>query len=309
MRLDDLDPSSNVDDLGNQGGGGFGGGGGGGLGGLIGLLPLLFGRKLGCGGIALIAIVAVVFLMMQDGGGGLMPGAVQDGAAGGDSAVSSTAGQSGAAVCNTPERLFSCRVLKSTEQTWGQIFQQQGEQYRVPRLEFYTGGAQSGCGFSTSAVGPYYCPADEKLYLDTSFFDELANRFGAKGDFAQAYVIAHEVGHHIQKLTGIAQQVSAQQARVGKVEGNHLSVRMELQADCYAGVWAAHNRDRLEPGDVEEGMGAAQAVGDDTLQKQMQGRVMPDAFTHGTAEQRMKWLRKGLDSGDPAACDTFSGDI
>ena len=208
-----------------------------------------------------------------------------------------------------PQRLFSCRVLKSTELTWGAIFQQQGEQYRAPRLEFYTGGAQSGCGYSSSAVGPYYCPRDEKVYLDTSFFDELANRFGAKGDFAQAYVIAHEIGHHIQKLTGIADKVAREQAQTNDVGGNKLSVRMELQADCYAGVWAAHNKDRLEPGDVEEGMRAAQAVGDDTLQQETQGRVVPDAFTHGTSAQRMKWLRTGLDSGNPAACDTFSGDI
>lgn len=305
MRLDDLDPSNNVDDLGNGRGGGFGGGGG--LGGLLGLLPLLFGRRLGCGGLVLIAIVVVVFTMMQ-GGGGLAPSGVSGGQ--GDSAVSSsTAGQSGAGVCNTPERLFSCRVLKSTELTWGAIFQQQGAEYRAPRLEFYTGGAQSGCGYSSSAVGPYYCPRDEKVYLDTSFFDELANRFGAKGDFAQAYVIAHEIGHHIQKLTGIADKVAREQAQTDDVGGNKLSVRMELQADCYAGVWAAHNKDRLDPGDVEEGMRAAQAVGDDTLQQETQGRVVPDAFTHGTSAQRMKWLRTGLDSGNPAACDTFSGDI
>ena len=158
-------------------------------------------------------------------------------------------------------------------------------------------------------MGPFYCPTDSNIYLDTSFFDELANRFGAPGDFAQYYVIAHEFGHHIQNLLGTAEQVRRVQAAGSEAEGNAASVRLELQADCYAGVWAYHNRDRMEPGDVQEGMRAAAAIGDDTLQRQAGGRVMPDSFTHGTSEQRMRWLRRGMESGDPAACDTFSGTV
>ena len=157
--------------------------------------------------------------------------------------------------------------------------------------------------------GPFYCPSDRDIYLDTGFFDELANRFGAKGDFAQDYVIAHEFGHHIQNLLGISDKVAQAQRSGSTAEGNAQSVRLELQADCYAGVWAANNRDRLDPGDVEEGLTAAHAIGDDTLQQQAQGRVVPDSFTHGTSAQRMKWLKRGIDSGDPAQCDTFSGDI
>ena len=158
-------------------------------------------------------------------------------------------------------------------------------------------------------MGPFYCPPDQGIYLDTGFFDELANRFGARGDFAQYYVIAHEFGHHIQNLTGASERVQQIQRSGGEREGNAASVRLELQADCYAGVWAAQNRDRLDPGDVEEGMTAANAIGDDTLQRQSQGRIVPDSFTHGSSAQRKAWLQRGLQSGDPAQCDTFSGAI
>ena len=158
-------------------------------------------------------------------------------------------------------------------------------------------------------MGPFYCPSDNKIYLDTSFFAELQNRFKAAGDFAQAYVIAHEVGHHIQALTGVLEQANAQQQRLSAEQGNAVQVRVELQADCYAGVWAARNRARLEPGDIEEGMRAAEAIGDDTLQRQAQGRVVPESFTHGSSAQRMAWLRRGLESGNPAACDTFNGAV
>ncbi|PKP92226.1 MAG: zinc metalloprotease [Alphaproteobacteria bacterium HGW-Alphaproteobacteria-16] len=293
MRLDDLDPSKNVRDLGSGGGGGLGGGGNI----LFALLPMLLGSRLGCGTIALIGIGVAIFMAIG-GGGALLTGG-------------GTVGGSGPAVtenrpCDTPEELQACRVMTSTEQTWTKLFADQGGTYQPPILSFYQGGVQSGCGAATSAAGPFYCPSDRGVYLDTSFFRELATRFGAAGDFAQNYVIAHEVGHHIQNITGTMERVRREQARVGKAEGNALSVRVELQADCYAGVWAAQNRDRLEPGDIEEGMRAAEAIGDDTLQRQAQGTVVPESFTHGTSEQRMRWLRRGLESGDPAACDTFS---
>ncbi|GAA0726966.1 KPN_02809 family neutral zinc metallopeptidase [Sphingomonas japonica] len=295
MRLDDFDPSDNVRDLGSGGGGGGGGFG------LLGLLPLLLGRgRMGCGSIALLLIVGAAYLFMS-GGGGLLSG--------GSAPSAQTGGQSGAAVCNTAERRFACQVLASTEQTWGQIFQEQGARYQPPTLNFYTQGARSGCGYASSAAGPYYCPPDQGVFLDTTFFDELASRYGAQGDFAQAYVIAHEIGHHIQNLTGQAGEVTRLQQRASEAEGNALSVRLELQADCYAGVWAARNRDRLEPGDIEEGLTAANAIGDDTLQRQSQGSVVPDSFTHGSSAQRMEWLKRGLASGDPAACDTFSGAV
>jgi predicted metalloprotease len=155
-------------------------------------------------------------------------------------------------------------------------------------------------------MGPFYCPTDKRVYLDTAFYDELKTRFGSPGDFAQAYVVAHEVGHHVQDLLGTLPDASARQQRASAKEGNAIQVRIELQADCFAGVWAAHNRDRLDPGDIEEGLKAAHAIGDDTLQQQAQGRVVPDSFTHGTSAQRMEWLKKGIDSGDPAQCDTFA---
>lgn len=295
MRLDDLDPSENVRDLGSGGGGGFGGGGNI----LLGLLPMLLGSRMGCGTLALLGIGAAIFFAV--GGGGMLSSGVAPG--GGAPQVSQ------GKACDTPEELQACRVMTSTEQTWSSLFRAQGSQYPAPILNFYQGGVQSGCGSATSAAGPFYCPADRGVYLDTSFFRELARRFGAAGDFAQNYVIAHEVGHHIQNVTGTMERVRREQARVSQAEGNALSVRVELQADCYAGVWAARNRDRLEPGDIEEGMRAANAIGDDTLQRQAQGTVVPESFTHGTSAQRQQWLRRGLETGDPAACDTFSGAI
>ncbi|MES2339978.1 MAG: neutral zinc metallopeptidase [Pseudomonadota bacterium] len=295
MRLDDLDPSNNVDDLGSGGGGG-----GGGIPILGLLLPFLFRGKMGCGGIALLLVVGAFFLFS----GGL--GSLTGGGSGPATQRAPGGATSGAAVCNTTERLFSCRVLASTEQVWTKVFAQSGQTYQPPRLGFYTGGTQSGCGSATSAAGPFYCPPDQRVFLDTSFFDELQNRFGAKGDFAEAYVIAHEVGHHIQNLTGQAEKVNAIQQRGSKAEGNAASVRLELQADCYAGVWGRLSG-RMEPGDIEEGMTAANAIGDDTLQKQSQGQVVPDSFTHGSSADRMRWLKRGLDTGDPAQCDTFAG--
>ena len=175
----------------------------------------------------------------------------------------------------------------------------------MAELVFYRNSDSSGCGAAQSAMGPFYCPTDKDVYLDTSFYDELKTRFGAPGQFAQAYVVAHEVGHHVQDLLGILPQVNAQQRQLGTRDANALQVKVELQADCFAGVWAAQNRDRLDPGDVEGGLKAAHAIGDDTLQQEAQGRVVPDSFTHGSSAERMKWLKRGIDSGDPNQCDTF----
>jgi len=195
-------------------------------------------------------------------------------------------------------------VLASTEDTWGKLL---GGRYEPTTLVAYSEAYQSGCGAAQSAMGPFYCPTDKKIYLDTEFFNELSRRFQAPGDFAQAYVIAHEVGHHVQDLTGRLEQANQLQARASEAEGNAVQVQVELQADCYAGVWAANAKDPqgrpvMEPGDFEEGMRAAEAIGDDTLQKQMQGRVVPDSFTHGSSAQRMEALQRGFKSGDPKAC-------
>ncbi len=306
MRLDDFDPNIDVGDQRGRSGG-FGGGGGGGGGGLLlGLLPFVFSR-FGCGGVAV--LLAVVFFM----GGGLPL------LSGGDQAPTSQIGQAPPAsgngtkaevACNaTTASKAACNAFSSANKTWRGLFAQAGQPYRAPSLQFFGGEGQSGCGAAQAAMGPFYCPGDNGIYLDTSFFDELAQRFRASGDFAQNYVIAHEFGHHIQNLLGTSTQVQRQQARVSRAEGNALSVRLELQADCFAGVWGAANRDRLEPGDIEEGLTAAQAIGDDTLQREAQGRVVPDSFTHGSSADRMKWLKRGLETGDPAQCDTFSGAI
>jgi predicted metalloprotease len=203
---------------------------------------------------------------------------------------------------------FVAKVLGSTEVVWGKIFQGSGSQYRPPTLVLYDGQVRSTCGTGQSAMGPFYCPEDEKLYIDLAFFRDLQARFRAPGDFAQAYVIAHEVGHHVQKLTGAFQKVEAARGRSSQAEMNQTSVRMELQADCYAGVWGHHagTMNQLESGDVAEGLNAATAIGDDRLQKQTQGRIVPESFTHGSSEQRVRWFKRGLDSGSPKDCDTFS---
>lgn len=290
MRLDDMDTSDvQVDDQRGQGGGGFGfpmGGGG---------LPL--GRSMGCGTVLIIIVASLIF--------GINPMQIL----GGD--VSAPTGQvaphqqpaAGKGCDADAASKYSCQTLKSTTLTWSKLFSDGS--YKPPHIAFYTGGGQSGCGAAQSAMGPFYCPADEGVYIDTAFYDELSQRFGAAGDFAQAYVIAHEVGHHVQKLTGVADRVQQAQQRASRTEGNQLQVAMELQADCYAGVWAAQNKDRMDPGDVEEGMRAAHQIGDDVLQKASQGVVIPESFTHGSAEQRMSWLKKGLTTGDPEQCDTF----
>jgi len=204
---------------------------------------------------------------------------------------------------------FVSVVLGDTEDTWTELFAREGARYEVPKLVLFTGVVRSACGTAQSAMGPFYCPLDQKVYIDLSFYRDLRDRFGAPGDFAQAYVIAHEVGHHVQTLLGVSQQVHEAQQRLSQAEGNALSVRLELQADCYAGVWA-HHADRarqvLEQGDVEEGLGAAAAIGDDRIQRRTQGTVVPESFTHGSSRQRVEWFRRGLEEGSLERCDTFS---
>jgi predicted metalloprotease len=204
---------------------------------------------------------------------------------------------------------FASVVHAATEDTWHAVFADLGRDYREPTLVLFTDAVRSACGFNSAAVGPFYCPPDQRVYIDLGFFDQLERRFGAPGDFAQAYVIAHEVGHHVQNLLGISDEVQAARARGSASEANALSVRMELQADCLAGVWGYHaHRDRglIEPGDFEEGLAAASAIGDDTLQRRASGTIQPESWTHGSSEQRARWLRAGLGSGDPASCDTFA---
>lgn len=204
---------------------------------------------------------------------------------------------------------FVAAVLGETEDVWGAIFSAQGRQYPAPTLTLFSGRVSSACGSASSASGPFYCPGDHKVYIDLEFFSQLASEFGAPGDFARAYVIAHEVGHHVQTLTGASQRVQQIRERSPR-DANRAQMALELQADCYAGVWAQRAnsaRQILEAGDVEEGLAAAAAVGDDTLQRRMQGTVVPDSFTHGSAEQRTRWFRRGLESGDPGRCNTFDG--
>ena len=213
----------------------------------------------------------------------------------------------------TPDQLaeFVSVVLADTEDTWNALFRSMGRDYREPKLVLFSDAVQSACGFASAAVGPFYCPRDQKVYIDLSFYSDLRNRFGAPGDFAQAYVLAHEVGHHVQTLLGISGKVMSLRSRMSKTEGNRLSVMQELQADCFAGLWAHHAhkaRQILEKGDVEEALGAASAIGDDRLQRQGRGYVTPDSFTHGTSAQRVRWFRRGLETGDINQCNTFSAD-
>jgi len=284
MRLDDESESSNFEIQRGGGGGGFGGLG----------LPLLglIGSRFGIGG-----IVVVVVLMMIFGGNPL-------GLVGGGSGPQTSTDASQL----TQIQHMSLKVLGSTERRWTDLFAKMGKTYQPTTLVFYNQSGMSGCGAAQSAMGPFYCPEDNRIYLDTTFFDELQSRFGAPGDFPEAYVIAHEVGHHVQTLLGISDKVRQVQQSGDTAVGNAEQVKMELQADCYAGVWAANDQNLLQPGDVEEGLRAAQAIGDDTLQKAAGQRPVPESFTHGTSEQRMYWLKRGLDTADPAACDTFSAE-
>jgi predicted metalloprotease len=300
MRLDKMRRSSNVEDARGQraGGGGLGGLGGGGRGGL----------KLGLGGIVLallaswlLGIDPRVALGVAQVGTSVMGGG---GAAGGGAAAP-------AAALGTPTDAAgdaASAVLGDTEETWTEIFKAGGAQYKPPVLKLFSGEVVTACGRANSGAGPFYCPGDQKVYIDLSFWNELETQFKAAGDFAQAYVIAHEVGHHIQTITGISKQVREAQSRASKAQQNQLQVLMELQADCYAGIWAHHaerSRQILEQGDIEEALAAASAVGDDTIQKRMQGYVQPESFTHGTAQQRTQWFKRGLETGSMQACDTF----
>jgi len=213
----------------------------------------------------------------------------------------------GGVPADDPQAEFVSVVLKDTEMTWGPIFDENRQTYEAPVLVLFTNATQSACGQGQAAMGPFYCASDRKVYLDLSFFKELDERFGAPGDFAQAYVVAHEIGHHVQTLMGVSSQLQAARQRAGQRESNALSVRQELQADCYAGVWGhyASREGLLEPGDAEEGLRAAAAIGDDRLQRQTQGTVVPESFTHGSSEQRVEWLRRGLESGRVDSCNTF----
>ena len=296
MRWGDMRRSDNVEDRGGMAGGG-------------GRMPLGGGMKLGGGTIIILVILGLVFgvnPLQFLGMAGPDMGAPAPAPAPQSSMPSSGAG--GGAAPTDVRKDFSARVVGDTEDVWGALFKAMGsDRYPPTTLTLYRGAVRSGCGNATAAAGPFYCPADQRVYLDTSFFDELARRFGAPGDFAQAYVIAHEVGHHVQNVTGTMRRFDQESQGLDERRRNALSIRLELQADCYAGVWGyfAQKRNLLEAGDLEEGLRAAAAVGDDTIMKRTQGYVVPDAMNHGTAEQRMRWFRAGMQSGDPRTCDTF----
>jgi predicted metalloprotease len=294
MRWGDMRPSDNVEDRTGErsGGGGF---------------PLGGGMRLGGGAIIVIVVVSLLFgvnplqiLGMLEGGGPVV--APQQESAPAPRVTTAT---------TDPQKKFVALVVRSTEDVWTPIFESMGTRYEPPKLTLFSNAISSGCGPASAAAGPFYCPVDQKVYLDTAFFSELQNRFRAPGDFAQAYVIAHEIGHHVQNQLGTMQKFEQAAARTDARQRNALSIRLELQADCYAGVWGFHaaKRNILEPGDLEEGLRAASAVGDDAIQKRTQGHVVPDAFTHGTAEQRVKWFRTGFASGDPRSCNTFAANM
>ena len=285
MRLDDAPESQNVED---RRGSRFGGG---------------RGAAIGCGGVL---VVVVISLLTGADPQRLLSilGGLQENTA------PAPGSQVGAPAADDPQAVFVKKVLGTTETTWGRIFSAQGQRYTEPSLVLFDGQAGSACGFASSAVGPFYCPRDRKVYLDLAFFRELSRRFGAPGDFAQAYVVAHEIGHHVQNLLGISDQVSEAQARARSEEdANAYSIRLELQADCFAGIWGRDQQGILDPGDVEEGLRAAAAIGDDMIQKQSQGYVAPETWTHGSAEMRVRWLRRGLESGQVSSCDTFRSNL
>lgn len=298
MRFGDERESSNFTDDTGRGGGGFGFGGGGGN--PLGCLIPLVASRFGIGGV--VVLVVGYFLLsslggLGGGGGGLVPATQQ----------SAPAGKSN---LDPNMKHFTLQVLASTEDTWTSLLKAKGIRYTPTNLHFYSEADQSGCGAAQSAMGPFYCPTDTNIYLDTEFFNELSTRFNAPGDFPQAYVIAHEVGHHVQDLLGTLGKAEQLQARESQTEGNATQVKIELQADCYAGVWAANakapdGQPVMQQGDIEEGMRAAEAIGDDTLQRQSQGTVVPDSFTHGTSAQRMNALRTGYQNGTIDACQAL----
>ncbi len=290
MRLGDDDSNNFFDRTGSSGG--FGGGGN-----MLGCLIPLVASRFGMIGVVILLLGYCALTQFGGGTGSLIPGGT----------TSSSQSASGVSTLSPEQKRVLVGVLESTDRVWTQLFAAAGARYTEPKLIAYTSGTQTGCGMGQAVMGPFYCPNDQSIYIDPTFFNDLARRFQAPGDFAQGYVIAHEVGHHVQNLEGTLDKSQTAQARVSREEGNAIQVGVELQADCYAGVWAAiakdpQGRPLLEPGDLEEGMRAAEAIGDDTLQKQTQGRVVPESFTHGSSAQRMEALRRGLSTGDPAAC-------
>jgi uncharacterized protein len=300
MRLDDEAGSDNIEDRrGMRGGFGFPGGGG------I-QIPMGRGGGIGIGGILLLLVLWLVFGInpidiLSGGGGFTVP---QE-----ESPYQQVPGpQGGGSAQNDTMKTFVSKVLGTTERSWEKIFAEKGARYVPPKLVLFSDGVRSRCGDAIAAMGPFYCPLDQKVYIDLGFYRDLKNRLGAGGDFAQAYVIAHEVGHHVQNLLGIADKVTRARMRAPQAEANQLSVRMELQADCLAGVWAHDNQRILEEGDIEEGLNAASAIGDDRLQRQSRGYVVPDAFTHGSSAQRVRWFKRGIETGDMDQCDTFRTD-
>ncbi len=327
MRLDNQRESGNVEDDRSQSGGGFGslGGGssglGGGGGGLLGLLPLLL-SGLGVRGIVILAVVYFALKMflgvdlinlVNGGGGGFqMPSTATNVTIGqktGGTTVQSGGVSNPADAQADPGKHFVAKILGSTEDVWTKVFADMGKQYEKPTLVLFSNFTQSGCGTAKSSMGPFYCPADHKVYIDLAFYQELKTKLGAPGDFAQAYVVAHEVGHHVQNLLGIADQVESSRRQASEAEANALSVRMELQADCLAGAWATEADAMghiLENGDIEEALNAASQIGDDHLQKAAQGYAVPDTFTHGTSAQRIKWFKAGLAAQSLKDCDTFN---
>jgi predicted metalloprotease len=323
MRLDKERPSDNVED--RRGGGGFGGGFGFPRGGRQINVPM--GRRGGGFSLSTIVILVLIYfaakflfgidLLDVISGGGLQPGGtrteytVPDGSTDVTNPGDTGGGVTTSDVTTDAGKDFVARVLGSTERVWDGIFRNTGRQYQKPTLVLFSGFVQSACGMAQSAMGPFYCPLDGKVYIDLSFYQDMKTRLGAPGDFAQAYVIAHEVGHHIQNLFGIAEKVTQARMRVSEQESNALSVRMELQADCFAGIWAKEadaTGKILEAGDIEEGLNAAAAIGDDRLQRRSQGYVVPDAFTHGSSEQRVRWFKRGMQATDIRDCDTFGTD-
>ena len=326
MRLDNEKPSDNVEDRRGQGGGG-GFGGGGGMGGRRINIPMGGGRGGGMsiGTLVIMAIIGAVMYFVFNinpldmlnggqGGGIQLPGGnsseyqLPDGQTDVTESQVPGGGTGNANVTTDAGKDFVGRVLGSTERTWTAIFQKMGKTYEKPPLVLFTGFVQSACGNAQSAMGPFYCPRDSKVYIDLSFYQDMKNKLGAPGDFAQAYVIAHEVGHHVQNLFGIADKVNQQRSQVSEEDGNLLQVKMELQADCFAGIWAQEANARaniLEEGDIEEGLNAASAIGDDRLQKKSQGYVVPESFTHGSSEQRVRWFKAGMTAKSLKECDTF----
>jgi len=323
MKLDGRRESSNVDDRrGQSGGGSFGSLGGGGLN-ILGLLLQLFmsgkgsgsGSKKGCGGSMGLILLVVIGIALFSGGG---LGSILGGLVGGGGGMTTQTSQRTEQTEQTEyvgsaeeEELatFSKKILAGTEDVWSTIFQKMGRTYQAPKLVLFTNAVQSGCGGATSSTGPFYCSADQTVYIDLSFFMNMKQQIGADGDFAYAYVIAHEVGHHVQYLLGTLNDAHARMRQVSEKESNQISVRLELQADFYAGVWAYHDNQMfrsLEAGDIEEGLNAAQKIGDDYLQKKAQGYTVPESFNHGTSAQRSKWLRLGSSTGDVTKGDTFS---